>query len=259
MDISRACSGSSLQINFTDLSSIAPPATISPIGGYYWDFGGFGFSNAKDTSIIFPSAGIYYITHNVTSTNGCKTSVSQSVNITPTPYANFLYINNSGLSLETNISFVDSSRSAVSWNWNFGNGQTSVLQNPSTTYTTNGDYTVSLTIHDQFGCTSTHTTVVKVQNVTSEITQLIPNVISPNGDGKNDVWRLDFINVFYKSAEIEIYNRWGDKIFSSIGYDNAWDGSYKGSALPVGVYFYTIKLNDNKDENVYKGTITLLK
>jgi gliding motility-associated-like protein len=259
MSISRACSGSSLQINFTDLSSIAPPATISPTGGYYWDFGGFGFSNAKDTAVIFPSAGIYYITHQVTSTNGCKSSVSQSVNVTPTPLANFYYINNSGLSLETNISFVDSSRSAVSWSWDFGNGQTSVLTNPTTTYTSNGDYTVSLTIADQFGCTSTHTAVVKVQNVTSEITQLIPNIVSPNGDGKNDVWRLDFINVFYKSADIQIYNRWGDKIFTSVGYDNAWDGTYKGTPLPVGVYFYTIKLNDNKDENVYKGTITLLK
>ena len=258
MSISRACTGSAQQITFTDLSSISSPASI-PATGYYWDFGGFGFSNAKDTSIVFPSQGIYNITHLVTSNNGCKSTVTQSVNITPKPFAKFIYTNNSVLTVETNISFIDSSKAAVSWNWNLGNSTVSNLQNPSATYTANGDYTVSLIITDQFGCTSTYTALVKIANIAAEITQLIPNMITPNNDGKNDIWRLDFINVFYPSAEIEIYNRWGDQIFRSVGYAEAWNGSYKGAALPVGAYFYIIKLNDLKDNNIYKGTITLLK
>jgi gliding motility-associated-like protein len=259
MSVSRACSSSSLLVSFTDQSSISPPATIPLIGGYFWDFGGFGTTNAKDTAIIFPSQGIYNITHVVTSNNGCKSTISQSVNVTPVPKANFLFVNNSSLSLVTNISFIDSSRSAVTWNWDFGNTLLSNLQNPVTTYTANGNYTVTLNVTDQFGCSSTHTAVIRVSNVVSEISQLIPNIISPNNDGKNDIWRLDFINVFFPSAEIEIYNRWGDQIYHSIGYSNAWDGSYKGAPLPVGAYFYIIKLNDPKDTNIYKGTITLLK
>jgi gliding motility-associated-like protein len=257
--VSRACNGSAQQIFFTDNSTIAPPATIPNPGGYYWDFGGFGFSFAKDTSLIFPSQGIYNISHLVTSSDGCKTTISQSVNITPKPLAKFIFINNAGLTVETNISFVDSSRSAVAWNWDFGNGLASTLQNPNTIYTANGSYTVSLTIADQFGCTNTYTALVNINNIVTEITQLIPNIVSPNNDGKNDFWRLDFINVFFPSADIEIYSRWGERIFKSIGYSNAWDGSYKGAPLPVGAYFYIIKLNDPKDNNVYKGTITLLK
>jgi len=260
MSVSRACTGSAQQITFIDQSTINPPASIPLSGGYYWDFGGFGFSNAKDTSIVFPSQGIYNITHVVTSNNGCKSTISQSVNITPKPLAKFLYINNSLLTVETNISFIDSSKAAVAWSWDFGNSLFSNLQNPTTTYTANGDYTVTLSITDQFGCPSTYSAIVRVSNVVTEIAQLIPNIISPNNDGKNDIWRLDFINVFYPNAEIEIYNRWGELMFrSSPGYANAWDGSYKGSPLPVGAYFYTIKLNDPKDTNVYKGTITLLK
>jgi len=258
MQISRACSGSAQQISFTDQSSIPSPGSI-PATGYYWDFGGFGFSVSKDTSIVFPSEGIYNITHVVTSSNGCVSTITQSVNITPKPKAKFIYTNNSTQSLETNIAFTDSSNSAVSWSWNLGNGQTSNIQNPIGTYAANGTYTVSLTITDQFGCSDTYTTLVRISNIVSELTQLIPNMITPNNDGKNDFWRLDFINVYYPKAEIQIYNRWGELLFESTGYSNAWDGSYKGTPLPVGAYYYTINLNDPKDTKIYKGTVTLLK
>lgn len=255
--ISRECSGSAQKINFTDLSTIQAPGAISN-NGYYWDFGGFGFSFAKDTSLIFPGQGIYNITHVVTSTNNCQSSITKSVNITPRPVAKFVYSISNLVSLTSNIAFIDSSIAAVSWAWNFGNGETSTIQNPSTTYTANGTYTVSLTITDQFGCVSSFTNTVRINNVASEITKLIPNMISPNNDGKNDIWRLDFINVFYPNAEISIFNRWGEELFKSIGYSNAWDGSYKGNPLPVGAYFYVIKLKDNEDR-IFKGTVTLLK
>lgn len=259
MQVTRACSGSSLQINFTDLSSITPPSTIPLNGGYFWDLGGFGTSITKDTSVIFPGAGLYSITHVVTSNFGCVATVIQSVNVTPKPQANFTWGLNNTPSLISNVDFSDQSISASNWLWNFGNGLVSNQQNPSTTYTANGTYTVSLTISDAFGCTNTFTSSVKISNVVSEITQLIPNIITPNNDGKNDIWRLDFINVYFPNADIEIYNRWGEQLFKSTGYSNAWDGSYKGNPLPVGAYFYTINLNDPKIDEIYKGTVTILK
>ena len=118
---------------------------------------------------------------------------------------------------------------------------------------------MTLLITDQFGCTSTYSQIIKISNIAAEVTQLIPNMFTPNNDGKNDIWRLDFINVFFPTAEIEIYSRWGQLIFKSTGYSNAWDGSYLGSPLPVGAYFYTIKLNDANDTQTYKGTVTILK
>lgn len=259
LEISRACNGSAQLITFTDRSTIASPDNIPVNGGYYWDFGGEGFSTSKDTSIIFPSEGIYGVTHIVTSNNNCKSVLTQSVNITPKPKARFKILNNASLGLGANISFIDSSNIAPSsWLWDLGNGTASSVKDPATTYTANGTYTVSLTIADQFGCTDTYTTTVTIKTIASEIKQLIPNMITPNGDGKNDVWRLDFIDVFFPKADIEIYSRWGERIFKSLGYSNAWDGSYKGDPLPVGAYFYVIKLN-NPENEVYKGSITLLK
>lgn len=257
-NITRACSGSAALIFFTDNSSVGAPATIPP-GGHYWDFGGFGFSTSKDTSVIFPSEGLYSITHEVTSSQGCQAAISKSLNITPRPVARFVNINNSIAGLGANVQFRDTSTNAESWSWDFGNGETSTLKYPSTYYSQNGLYTVSLTVTDQFGCPSTYTAQVRISTIVSDLVKLIPNVVTPNDDGKNDYWRLDFIDVFFPEAEIEIYNRWGIKIFRSVGYSNAWDGSYKGDPLPVGAYFYTINLHDKDNTPVIKGTLTLIK
>lgn len=256
--VSRICAGSSQNICFTDQSTIDAPSTI-PSTGYYWDFGGVGFSITKDTCFIFPTEGKYTITHNVTSSNGCVATIINTLNITPKPKAKFIFINSTGLSVGANIQFVDSSANSVSWSWSFGNGQTSVAQNPTSFYNSNGTYTVSQTVADQFGCTDTYTALVRVLNIVNEIAELIPNIITPNNDGKNDFWRLDFIDVYYPKAEIEIFNRWGESIFKSTGYANAWDGSYKGDPLPVGAYYYTIDLKDPNKPGVIKGNITLIK
>jgi gliding motility-associated-like protein len=257
-EVSRACNGSAQLIGFKDKSTISPPSSILA-SGHYWDFGGFGFSLARDTSVVFPSEGLYSISHVVTSDKGCQAVVSKSVNITPRPIAKFVHVNNSIPGLGATVSFIDTSSYAESWSWDFGNGETSNIKHPSTFYKENGLYVVALTVTDHFGCPNTYTTEVKISTIVSDIVKLIPNVITPNDDGKNDFWRLDFIDVFFPDAEIEIYNRWGVKLFRSIGYSNAWDGSYKGDPLPVGAYFFTINLHDKEESPVIKGTVTLIK
>lgn len=255
--VTRSCSGSSQLIGFEDKTTLPSGSTITP-AGYYWDFGGYGFSTSKDTSIIFPSEGFYSITHVVTTSDGCQSTIITTVNVTPRPVARFVHINNSVPGLGATVQFRDTSLYASTWYWDFSNGETSTVKNPLTTYEKNGIYNVSLTITDQFGCPSTYTADVKIASIISEIMKLIPNIVTPNDDGKNDSWRLDFIDVFYPNAEIEIFNRWGMKIFRSVGYSNAWDGSYLGDPLPVGAYFYTINLNDGVTP-VIKGTVTLIK
>lgn len=256
--INRSCSGSAQNIIFSDNSSISPPSSI-PSTGYYWDFGGYGFSFSKDTSVVFPSEGLYSITHVITSDKGCQAALSKSLNVTPRPVAKFVHLSNSIPGLGASVTFIDTSLYATSWSWDFGNGTTSTQKNTSAFYTQNGLYPVSLTVTDQYGCPNTYTTEIRVSNIVSDLVQLIPNVITPNGDGKNDLWRMEFIEVYFPEAEIEIYNRWGVRIFRSIGYSNAWDGSYQGDPLPVGAYFYTINLHDRDQTPVIKGTVTIVK
>ena len=88
----------------------------------------------------------------------------------------------------------------------------------------------------------------------------IPTVFTPNGDGKNDLFEIENLAVLFPNAEVQIVNRWGSLVFESEGYENPWDGTKfnSGEELPLGTYFYQVKLNDGSDE-VLKGPITIVR
>jgi gliding motility-associated-like protein len=70
----------------------------------------------------------------------------------------------------------------------------------------------------------------------------IYNAFSPNGDGINDLWKIDRIE-FFEGCQVEVFDRWGQSVFKSVGYERPWDGTYKGRYLPTGPYYYVIELN----------------
>ena len=123
--------------------------------------------------------------------------------------------------------------------------------NPTSATTVTTIYTV--TVVDVNGCTNFDTVTV---NVYPEIK--IPNGFSPNGDGKNDVWQIDFIDQF-PECEVEVYNRWGEQLFYSRGYAVPFNGQYKGKNLPVGTYYYVIKLNHPNYPTPYTSPLTIFR
>jgi len=145
---------------------------------------------------------------------------------------------------------------SISWEWDLGNNETSSDQNPSTVYFSNGTYHVTQWVTSASGCTDSTSVELNINTVVTEISELIPNAISPNGDGLNDVWKLEFVELLHNDAEIVIVNRLGQTIFESIGYANPWDGTINGDDVPEGTYFYIIKISETE---IYKGTILVLK
>ena len=87
---------------------------------------------------------------------------------------------------------------------------------------------------------------------------VVPNGFTPNGDGWNDAWVIDFIDLF-PECEVEVYNRWGDILFRSVGYKTPWDGRYNGGFVPVGTYYYVVKLNDPRFPEPYTGPLTVIR
>jgi gliding motility-associated-like protein len=85
-----------------------------------------------------------------------------------------------------------------------------------------------------------------------------PNAFTPNGDGRNDIWNVEGENI--SSLKFSIYDQWGELLFTSTSLQNGWDGTYKGTKEPVGVYVYYVEavMNDGHDFKK-KGTINLLK
>jgi gliding motility-associated-like protein len=86
---------------------------------------------------------------------------------------------------------------------------------------------------------------------------LIPNAFSPNGDGINDTWVIEPLDYFSESVT-SIFNRYGQLVFTSKGYPKPWDGTIKGSPLPVGVYYYVIDLKTNK-EPLLSGSVLIIR
>ncbi|GAA4102880.1 MBG domain-containing protein [Mucilaginibacter panaciglaebae] len=87
--------------------------------------------------------------------------------------------------------------------------------------------------------------------------EIVPtNILSPNGDGKNDTWVVKDIKL-YPNNKVTIYDRAGREVYSKRGYDNGWDGTLNGAPLAQGTYYYIIDLGSGSAS--IKGFITILK
>ena len=87
-----------------------------------------------------------------------------------------------------------------------------------------------------------------------------PTAITPNGDGVNDTWIINGVSD-YPDVEIQIFNRWGERVFYSKGmYDSPWDGTTtKGKDLPIGTYYFIIDLHDDRGTPPVTGPITIMR
>jgi gliding motility-associated-like protein len=110
-------------------------------------------------------------------------------------------------------------------------------------------------VDDDNNCPTAMDTVTLIADAQNCLT--IPTAISPNGDGKNDTWRIPGIE-YYPEAVIEIYNRWGDLVFrSDEGYQTRFDGTYRGRNLPVDSYHFIINLKNGSKPIM--GNVTVIR
>lgn len=84
----------------------------------------------------------------------------------------------------------------------------------------------------------------------------IPNAFSPNGDGINDVWNIEPLELF-GDTETQVFDRYGQLVFSSHNYTKPWDGTLHGKPLPMGTYFYIINLKNGNP--VFRGSVFIVR
>jgi large repetitive protein len=198
---------------------------------------------------VFPSS-IYTVT--ATDENGCFATSGVQVNVYDVPEisAGDSVTVQSGES----VTLTASPDLFVSYIWSPAEGLNttsgiSVISTPSAPIT----YTVTGTTAE--GCISTADVFVKLALPIKPMSGF-----TPNGDSVNDKW--DIVNaVDYPNILVEVFNRYGQKVFSSKGYsdDQRWDGNYKGKPLPVGTYYFVIVLNDSFGTKPITGPVTIVR
>jgi gliding motility-associated-like protein len=153
------------------------------------------------------------------------------------------------------VAFTGAGAGNPNYSWNFGDGvNTSLSQNPNNTFTT-GTYTVTLTTISG-SCTATATVVIVVED---GLSLEIPNVFTPNNDGANDVFTIKSTGV--KEISLQIFNRWGSKLYEFTGAKASWDGlAPNSSQVPEGTYFFFVKATGFDGQEIEKhGTVNLFR
>lgn len=222
---------------------------------YVWNFGdGSPTVNASNPTHTYTTPGTYLVTLEGTNAGGCK-AITDGVLITVADTAAAAFSSNPPYPVQmavpnSTVSFIDESDNATSYLWDFGDGNTSTDMFPDHTYTQPGEYFVTLTTVNEHGCV-TETThgpyIVGLPDL------FIPNVFTPNGDGQNDIWTIDYSGDQW--FEAEVYDRWGVLQYNSSNKTKGWNGMLNGTEAQEGVYFYTVKVGDR----TFAGEISLLR
>ncbi|WP_461788730.1 gliding motility-associated C-terminal domain-containing protein [Pedobacter sp.] len=234
------------QTNITGNNVGCNSVTLTATGGvnYNWD-GGLTPNQATNT---FTTSGTYNVT--ITDVKGCIITLSKPITVNPIPQVTIdeiVFIENDGA--KTLNPQVNSD--VISYKWFPSTGLDNPnVKNPKANPESTTIY--KLTVVGAGNCIAEAT--IKVV-VLKEI--FIPNVFSPNGDGKNDQWLIRNISD-YIGTKVQIFNRYGQQVFKNDNFISPWDGIMNGKPLPLGSYYYILDLA-NKAKTRYTGSVTILR
>lgn len=246
----------------TEFSSAGSSAT-SPdvIAEWNWNFGDGNTANMANPVHEYSGSGSFIATLEVITASGCSAQLQSDVYVAPKPVANFSFSPSEISAADPQVNFVNTSIGGGTYTWSFGdNSAGSTDFSPTHTYSNEpADYVVTLSVTNAFGCTDE---VSKPLQVTSGLTYYVPNTFTPNEDEFNTVFLPIMTEGFdLANFEMNIYNRWGEVVFSSRDVLSGWNGTYDGLMADEGTYIWDIRvkrLNDDRYE-AYHGHVTLMR
>ena len=239
------------------------------------------YSSETNPIFYFNDAGNFSVKLIITTAEGCKDSIIKwnYISTAPQPQVDFLATPEICMMSETNgeITFTSYISDNVTNNpsnhivWNFGDGQTTEDEiNTTHVYSSWGDYTVTLALTTESGCGDSVSHVVVIEEDLR-----FPNVITPNGDGINDVWAIENLNTDinpedpdqYRHNELRISDRYGKVVYHVKNYDTwakngqVYVGSnvFSGENVSDGVYYYTFSYKGKAKTTTWNGSITIVR
>ncbi len=212
-------------------------------------FSGNGVSGSGLFNPASAGTGTQTITYVFTAQNGCADTVSKQITINPTPKVtagkNIYLLDGGSVTLSPVVS---GKNLTYKWTPSLGLSADNIL-NPVATPHNNTTYKLTVTSADS--CTNADEMTINVLKA-----PVIPNTFTPNNDGINDIWNIKYLDS-YPNVIVEVFNRYGERMYYSLGYSTPWDGRYKGAELPVGTYYYIINPGSGRDK--IAGPVTIIR
>jgi gliding motility-associated-like protein len=229
-----------------------------------WQFGDGNTSTSSAPTNCYAQAGSYDVTYTCTDANGCVGSLFTAgmINVSPAPSASFAVTPSGTIQVDqsgTQVCMTDLSTAGSAWTWILtepSGTQTSNQQSPCFTISDTGSYSVMLIVRNSQGCPDTSTMTFNAENPCTDL--FVPNAFSPNGDNQNDTFFVYGSCISF--MQLEIYNRWGERVFITTNQANGWDGSWRGQACEAAVFTYVLTGQMDDGTVIEKqGNISLVK
>jgi PKD repeat protein len=214
---------------------------------FKWDFGDGSQSTEPDPEHTYIFNGIYNVRLEAIGDGGPSYTFT-NVTVYPKPITDFDLTPRLILLPDDQLTTINKSKHDVEWLWDFGDGSTSTLREPQYTYSDTGFYSVTLTTFTDQGCSDT---LIKDRIIEVQLPAKIefPNAFTPNINGPSGGWYANLTehavnDVFYPlhkgvmEYNLEIYTRWGEKLFETSDIGQGWDGYYNGKLCKQAVYVW---------------------
>jgi gliding motility-associated-like protein len=224
-------------------------------------FVSYQWSDGQNTADVNLGAGAYILT--VVDSLGCQASAD--ITVTASAPTAAITGPTSVINLNSLIELQSSSLAGffpiTAWYWNFGDGNSSNLENPTHTFTEAGSYTVNLLVTDELGCTDITTYLIEFD---PGFTYYVPNSFTPDGDGLNQIFSPIFSGpIDQTNYQMLIFNRWGEIIFETLDPNEGWNATFgpNGQACQVGTYTYVITFGTtaNEEKQLITGHVNLIR
>lgn len=224
---------------------------------YFWDFGNGTTAQTAQGQAVYQE-GTWQAEFTMISQAGCRDTLQASIPITvyPIPQAGISVSPEEQSVFEPNFTFFNESVDNISCIYGFGDGTELNLCPPSVvhSYDTAGTYMAYVIATNEFGCNDTATIPVRVL---PEYSFYVPNTLTPNGDGINELFKGYGIGI--DSYVLRVFNRWGELLFETNDLSEGWDGTYEGALCPQGSYVYAVDLTNVFGRfKRYRGMVLLL-
>jgi gliding motility-associated-like protein len=239
--------------------------SVGAIASSTWNFGNGSVSTGTNASYTYTQGGCYGISLTVMSPTGClaTTSIDSLVCVVTGPTAGFAATTTDIDYFTGQLELVNTSQGAITnYMWSFGDASpNSTLENPIHYYPaeTVDSYIVSLMVTDTNGCVDTVSNIFYLNEM---LNVYVPNAITINSDGLNELFLPIFSNVdAVKEYDLWIYNRWGQIVFTTDEIAEGWNGRYKDNKdVQLGTYTWKIRYVDNLGEaKTQIGHVTILR